>query len=156
MARVLIAYATKMGSTAEIAQALAKELNAAGHAADAVEINELSSPAGYDAIVIGGPMYMGHMDGRVAKFVKRHSADLAKVPVAGFAVGLAAASKDAEGIAWTEKALHAALDEVGEVGAEGFGVDAMGPAHAGGVLVLQREDLQRLNEAVQAAKDNLP
>ncbi len=110
MVRILIAYVTKTGSTAEIAQALAKELNAAGHAADAVEIDGLSSPAGYDAVVIGGPMYMGHIDGRVAKFVKRHSPDLAKIPVAGFAVGLAAASKDAEGIAWTEKALHAALD----------------------------------------------
>ncbi|MCK9593272.1 MAG: flavodoxin domain-containing protein [Methanoregula sp.] len=110
MAHILIAYATKKGSTAEIAQAVAKELQAAGHTADSVEIEQVASPQGYDAVVIGGPMYMGHIDSRVKKFVKRHYPDLARVPVAGFAVGLSAASKDPEGMAWTEKALHASLN----------------------------------------------
>ena len=110
MVRILIAYGTTNGSTKEIAQAVAKELQAAGHTADAVEIDKVSSPKGYDAVVIGGPVYLGHMDGRIGKFVSRHYQDLAGVPVAGFAVGLAAASHDPEGVAWTEKALLAALD----------------------------------------------
>ena len=110
MARILIAYGTTNGSTKEIAQAVAKELQAAGHTADAVAIETVVSPRGYNAVVIGGPMYMGRLDGRVGTFVKRHHTDLATVPVAGFAVGLAAASHDPEGMAWTEKALHAALD----------------------------------------------
>ena len=109
MARILVAYATKKGSTEEIAQAIAKELQAAGHTADTVEIAKGASPAGYDAVVIGGPMYMGKIDG-MGKFVKRHSPELARVPVAGFVVCLAAAAKDPEGMAWAEKALHAALD----------------------------------------------
>jgi menaquinone-dependent protoporphyrinogen oxidase len=46
----------------------------------------------------------------MGKFVKRHSTELAKVPVAGFVVCLAAVTKDPEGMAWAEKALHAALD----------------------------------------------
>jgi menaquinone-dependent protoporphyrinogen oxidase len=79
MARILVAYATKKGSTAEIAQAIVKELQAAGHTADAVEITKGASPAGYDAVVIGGPVYV-------------------------------AAAKDPEGMAWAEKALHAALN----------------------------------------------
>jgi menaquinone-dependent protoporphyrinogen oxidase len=108
MARILVAYATKKGSTAEIAEAIAKELQAAGHTTDAVEIAKGASPAGYDAVVIGGPMYMGKIDG-MGKFVKRHSTELARVPVAGFVVCLAAAAKDPEGMAWAEKALHAAL-----------------------------------------------
>ena len=109
MARILVAYATKKGSTKEIAEAIAKELQAAGHTADAVEITKEASLQGYDAVVIGGPMYMGHIDVRVGKFVKRHSTEFAKVPVAGFVVCLAAATKDPEGMAWAEKALHAAL-----------------------------------------------
>ena len=109
MARILVAYASKKGSTAEIAQAIAKELQAAGHTADAIEIAQGASPAGYDAVVIGGPMYMGKLDS-VGKFVKRHTTDLARVPVAGFVVCLAAAAKDPEGMALAEKALHAALD----------------------------------------------
>jgi menaquinone-dependent protoporphyrinogen oxidase len=110
MARILIAYVTRKGSTTAIAEAIATELRAAGHTADAVEIEKVSSPKGYDAVVIGGPVYMGHMDGRMGKFVSRHYPDLAGVPVAGFAVGLAAATHDPEGVAWTEKALRAALD----------------------------------------------
>lgn len=109
MVRILVAYATKKGSTAEIAQAIAKELKAAGHTAEAVEIAQGASPAGYNAVVIGGPMYMGKIDG-MGKFVKRHSTELARVPVAGFVVCLAAAAKDPEGMALAEKALHAALD----------------------------------------------
>ena len=109
MARILVAYASKKGSTTEIAQAIAKELLAAGHTTDAVEIAKGASPAGYDAVVIGGPLYVGKIEG-MGKFVKRHSAELARVPVAGFVVCLAAAAKDPEGMAWPEKALHAALD----------------------------------------------
>jgi menaquinone-dependent protoporphyrinogen oxidase len=109
MARILVAYASKKGSTTEIAQAIAKELLAAGHTTDAVEIAKGASPAGYDAVVIGGPLYVGKIEG-MGKFVKRHSAELARVPVAGFVVCLAAAAKDPEGMAWAEKALHAALD----------------------------------------------
>jgi menaquinone-dependent protoporphyrinogen oxidase len=110
MARILIAYVTRKGSTTAIAEAVATELRAAGHTADAVEIEKVSSPKGYDAVVIGGPVYLGHLDGRMGKFVNRHFTNLASVPVAGFAVGLAAASHDPEGMAWTEKALRATLD----------------------------------------------
>ena len=109
MARILVAYATKKGSTAEIAQAIAKELQAAGHSADAVEIAQGASPAGYDAVVIGGPLYLGKIEG-MGKFVQRHSPELARVPVAAFVVCLAAVTKDPEGMAWADKALNAALD----------------------------------------------
>jgi menaquinone-dependent protoporphyrinogen oxidase len=109
MARILVAYATKKGSTAEIAQAIAKEMQAAGHTADAVEIAKVISLQAYDAVVFGGPVYIGRIDSSVGKFVKRHYADLAKVPVAGFVVCLAAAVNDREGMALAQKALHAAL-----------------------------------------------
>ena len=109
MAHILIAYASRNGSTAEIAQAIGKELHAACHAADVAETGTVASPAGYDAVVIGGPMYMGQIVGDIGKFVKRFREDLAKVPVAGFIVGLAAVSKDPAGIAMAEKALHASL-----------------------------------------------
>ena len=72
MAHILIAYASRNGSTAEIAQAIGKELQAAGHAADVVEMGAVPSLSGYNAVVIGGPLYMGKMVGDVGKFVKRH------------------------------------------------------------------------------------
>jgi len=110
MSEILIAYVTKKGSTGEIAQAIAKELQATGHAADTIEIKNVITHSGYKGVVIGGPMYLGHIDSNVRKFVLKHSGDLAKVPVAGFVVCIAAASKDPEGMAWADKALHKALD----------------------------------------------
>jgi len=109
MARILVAYATRNGSTALIAEAIARELEAAGHRAEAVEIGRVPSPAGYDGVVLGGPVYIGRIDGRLGKYVRRHTGVLARLPVAGFVVCLAAASEDAAGIAIAEKALHAAL-----------------------------------------------
>jgi menaquinone-dependent protoporphyrinogen oxidase len=112
MAKILVAYASKQGSTAEIAQAIAKELQAAGHTAEAADVAGIASLAEYAGVVIGGPMYMGHIDPRVRKFTKRHAGELAKLPVAGFVVCLAAASKDPEGMAWAGKALKKALAPV--------------------------------------------
>lgn len=54
MAHILVAYATKKGSTAEIAQAIGTELISAGHAIDVKELGTVTSPAGYHAVVIGG------------------------------------------------------------------------------------------------------
>jgi menaquinone-dependent protoporphyrinogen oxidase len=110
MSDILVTYVTKKGSTAEIAQAIAKELQAAGHTADTIEIKNVTTLSGYKGIVIGGPMYLGHVDSNVKKFSIKHSGELAKVPVAGFVVCIAAASNDPEGMAWAEKALHKALD----------------------------------------------
>lgn len=43
MARILVAYASKKGSTAEIAQAIGKELQGAGHLVDVTEMKSVSS-----------------------------------------------------------------------------------------------------------------
>jgi menaquinone-dependent protoporphyrinogen oxidase len=109
MARILVVYASRTGSTAEIAQAIARELQAVGHTAEAAEIGKTALPAGYAAVVIGGPMYMGRVDSRVAKFTKQYAPELASVPVAAFVVCLAPVSKDPEGVAFAQKALTTAL-----------------------------------------------
>ena len=138
MAKILVAYASKQGSTAEIAQAIAHELQAAGRTADAADVAGIASLAGYAGVVIGGPMYMGHIDPRVGKFMKRHAGGLAQVPVAGFVVCLAAASKDPEGMAWAGKALTKALAPV----RAGRGDDLCGEARPGETLVVPALDHQ--------------
>ena len=109
MARILITFATRKGSTSEIAGAIGKELQAAGHTVEVLEMKTVSSLTGYNAVVIGGPMYMGRMVGDVPVFVKRHRDTLRKLPIAGFIVGLAAVSKDLAGLTMAEKALGNAL-----------------------------------------------
>lgn len=92
--RILVAYASPRGSTAEIAQAVGKELQLAGYDVEVIEMKSVSSLAGYSAVVIGGPFYMGKVVGDVGKFIGRYRDALAKVPVAAFAVGVAPLGKD--------------------------------------------------------------
>lgn len=93
-AKILVAYATRNGSTAEIAQVIGKELTTAGHTADVTEIKTVLTLEGYTAVVLGGPLYMGSIDSAVSKFIGNHHMQLQKLPVAAFAVGLAPKNPD--------------------------------------------------------------
>jgi menaquinone-dependent protoporphyrinogen oxidase len=108
MARILVAYATKKGSTAEIAQAIGKELEALGHVVDVTDMGTVKSLTGYNAVVIGGPMYIGKMID-AGKFVGRHGGELRKLPVAGFIVSLAPVSRDPVDTEYAQKALRNGL-----------------------------------------------
>jgi len=149
MAKILVVYASKKGSTAEIAQAIARELQAGGHHADVSDITTNPPPAGYAAVVIGGPMYMGHIDPRVGKFMKRYAGELANLPVAGFVVCLAAASNDPEGMAWAEKALKKALAPVQPV-AEAIFAGKLDPEN---LSWLQRWMIKKVNSPVGDFRD---
>lgn len=117
--KILIAYATRHGSTAEIAEAIGKELKAAGHSVEVKEMKTVTSVEGYTAIVIGAPMYMAKYI-EAKKFVDRFREKIAGLPVAAFAVGLAAVSKDPRLIDETKNALQGSLDPIQPVAATLF------------------------------------
>lgn len=56
---VLVAYATKSGSTARIAEIIAEALREQGLQAEVRPAREVLKPAGYDAVVLGGALYAG-------------------------------------------------------------------------------------------------
>ena len=92
--RALVVYATKHGSTREIADAVAAELRAAFSDVDLREADSAPPPAGFDAVVVGGPMIMGwHRDAE--RYVKKHRDQLASVP---FALFVTAASLTEDGM----------------------------------------------------------
>jgi len=109
-ARVLVAYATRNGSTAEIAQAIGKELTNAGLTVDVTEIKTISSLVAYSAVVIGGPLYMGSVDGAVGKFIRKNREHLLKLPVAAFAVGIAPKSPEPGSVEMAMVALKKSLE----------------------------------------------
>jgi len=88
-ARILVAYASRKGSTAGIAQAIGKELTLEGYTVDVSEMKSVTSLAGYNAVVIGAPVYTGKVTGDVAAFVSTNKDELSRVPVAGFVTGIA-------------------------------------------------------------------
>jgi menaquinone-dependent protoporphyrinogen oxidase len=87
MSRILVTYATNAGSTAEIAEAVAKELRGRGTDVEVKTLEAVTAPDAYDAIVVGGPMVFGwHRKARA--FLTQHQALLSRVPVAYFMVAL--------------------------------------------------------------------
>ncbi len=76
-ARVLVAYASKLGSTTEVARAIAAVLEREGHDVDTRPVREIRSLEGYDAVVLGSALYAAHWQRDANKFVDRHRDGLA-------------------------------------------------------------------------------
>jgi menaquinone-dependent protoporphyrinogen oxidase len=87
--RILIAYTSRKGSTEEIARAVGAELETAGHSVVVADMKGVTSIEGFQAVVIGAPVYMAQVEKAVPDFVARNREELLKVPVAAFAVGIA-------------------------------------------------------------------
>jgi menaquinone-dependent protoporphyrinogen oxidase len=87
MMRVLVSAASKYGSTTEIAEAIGKELSAAGHDVDVRPPADVSSIESYDAVVLGSAVYVGHWLEPVHKLIEREREALRQRPVWLFSSG---------------------------------------------------------------------
>lgn len=84
---ILVAYATRHGSTQEVAEAIAATLRAEGRRVDVAKASDVSDVALYTTVVVGGALYMGHWHRDAVAFLKRHQQELARLPLAVFAMG---------------------------------------------------------------------
>ncbi|MBP7961036.1 MAG: flavodoxin domain-containing protein [Caldilineaceae bacterium] len=84
--RILIAYATKAGSTAEVAVALGESLSAQGYTVDVKPVKESPTLAGYTAVILGSAIRMGRWLPEAVKFVEANQTVLNGMPVALFTV----------------------------------------------------------------------
>jgi menaquinone-dependent protoporphyrinogen oxidase len=88
MTRVLVAYATRNGSTRQVAEAIGIAMRASGAQVQVSEAGLTHGPvAGWDLIVLGAPIYSGRWHRDAHRFLRRHRAELATVPVAVFGMG---------------------------------------------------------------------
>ena len=87
MTCVLVAYATKHGSTAEIAQAITEELTRQGIDADCRRADEVKRLDGYDAVVLGSAVYMKRWQPDARKLLRKHAGELAERPFWIFSSG---------------------------------------------------------------------
>jgi menaquinone-dependent protoporphyrinogen oxidase len=111
--KVLVAYGTKHGSTREVAEAVAERLREHGLAVDTRAADRVDSVAPYDAVVIGGAVYMGRWHPAAAGFLQRHRKGLEKLPVAVFGMGPRTMEESA--VKETQGQLDKALEKVPEV-----------------------------------------
>jgi menaquinone-dependent protoporphyrinogen oxidase len=86
-ASVLVAYATRSGSTQEVAEAVAATLRERGLAVDIQPMRDVRTLDQHRAIVLGAPLYMFHWHRDALHFLERHQAALTQRPVAVFALG---------------------------------------------------------------------
>lgn len=84
---VLVAYATKHGSTKEIAERIGATLGGRGLNADVRDTRDRPSPEAYDAVVLGSAVYVGSWRKDAATFLRQHQARLREVPCWLFSSG---------------------------------------------------------------------
>ncbi|MBN1450573.1 MAG: hypothetical protein JW963_06115 [Anaerolineales bacterium] len=84
---VLVGYATRYGSTREVAEAVAATLREGGFEVDIRPVREVHTLAGYSAVVLGAPLFMFRWHRDALRFLSRHRKVLTERPVAVFALG---------------------------------------------------------------------
>lgn len=82
--KILIVVASKAGSTAEIAKFMSDELNKAGANSIVQTPEKVQHLTGYDAVIIGSPIYMGKWLSEARDFVENNQQILKKIPTAYF------------------------------------------------------------------------
>jgi menaquinone-dependent protoporphyrinogen oxidase len=94
---ILVAYASKYGSTQGIAERIAEQLRHLGKPAEARSMDDVSDPGRYEAFVLGSGLYAGSWLKEGKEWVHGHQAILAQHPVWLFSSGpLGTEVKDAE------------------------------------------------------------
>lgn len=85
--RVLVAYATKYGATAGIAEKIGEVLRQAGLATDVKPADQVGDLSPYRAAVLGSAVYIGQWRKEAAKFLQANERWLAERPVWLFSSG---------------------------------------------------------------------
>jgi menaquinone-dependent protoporphyrinogen oxidase len=84
--RILVTYATRAGSTVEVAAAIGEAIAARGFEVDVKPVKENPSLEGYQAVLVGSAIRMGAWLPEAVEFVKDNQGTLNQLPVALFTV----------------------------------------------------------------------
>jgi len=85
--KVLVAYGTKYGATAEIAERIGQVLRQAGLDAEVLPAERVGDVRAYQAVVLGSAVYIGQWRKQAAAFLKANEQALAGRPVWLFSSG---------------------------------------------------------------------
>lgn len=94
--KILVAYASKSGSTVDVAQTIGKSLSSKGAPVDVRPIKSVTNLDGYRAVVIGSGVRMGQWLPEAVEFVKKNQPKLSQLPTAFFTVHLLNTGDDEE------------------------------------------------------------
>lgn len=84
---ILVAYGSKHGTTREVAEAVAATLREHGLEVELEEAGRVRDVSPYDAVVVGGGLYVGRWHADARRLLRRHRRELAGKPLAVFGMG---------------------------------------------------------------------
>jgi menaquinone-dependent protoporphyrinogen oxidase len=87
MKNILVTYASKYGSTAEIAEKIGEVLRASSFHVSILPVAEVQNLDSYDAVVLGSGVYAGHWLKDAVTFLETNGKILATKPVWVFSSG---------------------------------------------------------------------
>lgn len=117
---ILVAYASKYGSTREVAEVVAAGLTRHGLRAELREAGHVDSLEPFAGVVLGAGLYMGRAHGDARRFLRRHHEALAARPLAVF--GMGPDSMADEKVAGSRAQLDKALQPVPDVRPEAVAI----------------------------------
>ena len=85
--KVLVAYGSRYGATAEIAEKIGETLNKEGLESEVLEGDRVPDPKSYDAYVVGSASYIGQWRKEIVGFVNNNEELLASKPTWLFTSG---------------------------------------------------------------------
>ncbi|GIK64200.1 MAG: hypothetical protein BroJett018_19940 [Chloroflexota bacterium] len=85
--RILVVYASRGGTTREIAEQIAEALRLKGIGVETAAVKKVSNAGDYDAIVLGSAIYFRRMMPSAVRFIRQNTSILEACPVAVFSVG---------------------------------------------------------------------
>ena len=91
MSKILVTYASRAGSTAEVAEAIGKTLSEDGAQVDVIPMNDVKDLSAYQAVVAGSAIRGSKWLPEAVQFMQNHRSTLAQKPFAMFTVCIAMA-----------------------------------------------------------------
>ncbi|MDQ4077855.1 MAG: flavodoxin domain-containing protein [Chloroflexota bacterium] len=85
--KILVAYATKYGATAEIAEAIGQTLAEAGQTVEVLPVERVDDLSPYSAVVLGSAVYAGNWRKEAVDFLEEHEQALTERLVWFFSSG---------------------------------------------------------------------
>jgi menaquinone-dependent protoporphyrinogen oxidase len=110
--KILVAYASRGGSTADIARVIGAVLTERGIDVDVRPMTDIHDLTPYHAIIAGSAVQKGKWLPEALHFMNQHQASLAQKPFATFLVCLALAVKNAGGQEKAQKQASAWLNPI--------------------------------------------
>lgn len=94
--KILVTYASRTGSTADVAQAIGKTLGECGYTVDVLPMQDVKDLAGYRAVVAGSAIRGAKWLPEAMEFLQANRQALASIPFAAFMVCITLGMKNAE------------------------------------------------------------